>query len=268
MSSVPDVISISYGEPEADIGPATLQRLQIEFKKLAARRKTVISTSGDVGSSDGGSCTPKLSADFPSSSIYTVSLGATQLVQQRGQPVDSAACSVAAGSGFTTGGMFSDIFSRPEWQDRAVKEYLEQTSAYPADKSLFNNTGRAYNDVATLGSNIPVIIGGDIHITGGTSASGPIFAGLMGLLNDELQAHGKPTVGWITPWLYGKAATGCFRAVATGFNGCTEPGTAGPNGNSTCCQGFSTSILAAWNPLGGLGAPLWDAMREQLMKAD
>jgi len=237
--------------------------------KLAARGVTVISTSGDLGASDGQSCHSTLTADYPSSSPYTTSLGASQLVRQSmgGRPVDVAACSVPAGSGFTTGGMFSALLPRPQWQDNVVQEYLSGLDGTLPPDSWFNRSGRAYNDVATLGSNIQIILGGQLHITGGTSASGPIFAALVGLLNDELIAHGKPPVGFFNPWLYNAAHSiqGAYRGITEGNNRCTEPGIAGPNGNGTCCDAGFEAGYGRWNPLGGLGAPIWNVLRDALL---
>ena len=73
----------------------------------------MISTSGDLGASDGNaSCPLPLMADFPSSSPYTTSLGATLL---HGDATE-AACSLLDGAGFTTGGMFSTHFAQPKYQ--------------------------------------------------------------------------------------------------------------------------------------------------------
>jgi len=271
-SSIPQVFSVSYGEPEGEVGMKTVQRVEVEFMKLAARGVTVISTSGDLGASDGQSCGPRLTADYPSSSKFTTSLGATMLARDSygGQTVDTKACSVPGGAGFTTGGMFSDIFPRPRWQEDSVQEYLsraDQGGILPKDDS-FNRTGRAYNDVGALGSNIPIILGGELHITGGTSASGPIFAALVALLNDELLSRGRPSLGFINPWLYRVARNHpfAFRGVIRGENSCTEPGylfnqSSLPNGQSTCCDGFKATFnTGQWNPLGGLGAPLFDRL--------
>ena len=74
------------------------------------------------------------------------------------------------------------IFKRPSYQDTAVQEYLNTAVLPPS--SYFNSSGRGYNDVGALGFNILTVKGGSIDVTGGTSASGPIFAGLVALLND------------------------------------------------------------------------------------
>ena len=66
---------------------STLDRLNSEFQQLGVRGVTIISTSGDIGVSDGfprgcSSDTP----DFPSSSPWTTSLGASALTRDYTTP--------------------------------------------------------------------------------------------------------------------------------------------------------------------------------------
>lgn len=124
----PLVFSISYGEPESYQLPSHTARLNEQFQQLGIEGITIISTSGDLGTSDG---TDKCSADvpdFPSSSPFTTSLGATYVSRSVDAPIctgntifglpivcDALAelpCSADTGAGFTTGGGFSNRFSR------------------------------------------------------------------------------------------------------------------------------------------------------------
>ena len=41
----------------------------------------------------------------------------------------------------------------------------------------------------------------------GTSAATPTFAALVSLLNEVRIANGKPTLGWVLPFLYKAAET-------------------------------------------------------------
>ena len=56
----------------------------------------------------------------------------------------------------------------------------------------------------------------------GTSASTPVFAALVTLINQSRQAKGKPPVGFLNPILYKNAATrATFRDITTmGYGGC------------------------------------------------
>ncbi len=63
--------------------------------------------------------------------------------------------------------------------------------------SIWNAGGRGYPDVSALGYQIPVVLNGQLWPIGGTSASGPIVAGLVSLLNEHRLNHGLPTVGCV-----------------------------------------------------------------------
>lgn len=88
---------------------------------------SIISTSGDLGSSDGTPVCSKDVPDFPSSSPWTTSLGATFISRNNENPICSNSvygmpiycsasaelpCAQDAGTGFTTGGGFSAYFAR------------------------------------------------------------------------------------------------------------------------------------------------------------
>jgi tripeptidyl-peptidase-1 len=66
----------------------------------------------------------------------------------------------------------------------------------------------------------------------GTSASAPLWNGIITLLNDWRFNHGLPSVGFINPLIYAKAATpALFQDIVTGNNGCSE---------QVCCPGQVT----------------------------
>ena len=66
-------------------------------------------------------------------------------------------CSAKEGGVITSGGGFSDIYSRPAWQDAAVKGYLKAGAGVPKP-SFFNASGRAYPDITALGSRFLVFV--------------------------------------------------------------------------------------------------------------
>ena len=124
----PLVHSISYGEPEQDMFSSIMDRANQEFQLLGARGITIISTSGDLGTSDGTDNCKIDIPDFPSSSPWTTSLGATFITRDTSTSIctgqyafdlpilcDATAelpCAVDAGTSFTTGGGFSAVFPR------------------------------------------------------------------------------------------------------------------------------------------------------------
>lgn len=73
----PLVNSISYGIPESELPLTLMTRLNNQFAILGQRGVTIISTSGDLGSSDGTTDCVSDEPDYPSSSPYTTSLGAS-----------------------------------------------------------------------------------------------------------------------------------------------------------------------------------------------
>jgi hypothetical protein len=58
------------------------------------------------------------------------------------------------------------------------------------------------SDVAAVGLNVLLYESGQPNFVGGTSASAPIFASIITLINEKRLAAGKSTVGFINPTLY------------------------------------------------------------------
>ena len=131
------------------------------------------------------------------------------------------------------------------------------TAVLPSS-SYFNASGRGFNDVAALGYHILTYQGGNIEITGGTSASGPIFAALLALLNDVQLNQGKSPLGFVNPWLYQTASSNplAFNSIISGDNKCRE------SGEECCDEGFVAQ--PGWNPLTGIGTPVYSLLKDSL----
>ena len=138
---------------------------------------------------------------------------------------------------FSSGG-FSNIFPRPSYQDTAVVTYLEALG--DTYKGRYNANGRAYPDVATLGTNFSIEFNGTALSARGTSTSAPTFASVVALLNDQLIAAGKSPLGFLNPFLYSTGAS-ALNDVTTGSN----PG----------CSTNGFPARAGWDPVTGLGTP-------------
>lgn len=67
---------------------------------------------------------------------------------------------------------------------------------------MYNPSGRAYPDIAAIGQNIFMYNEGQPAYVGGTSASAPIVASMITLINEERLAKGKRPVGFLNPTLY------------------------------------------------------------------
>ena len=160
---------------------------------------------------------------------------------------------------FTSGGGFSGMQTRPSYQEAVVEEYLSSSVELPPS-SYYNRSGRAYPDVSALGNNIMCYVNGERSPEGGTSASAPLFAGVLAILNSRLLELGRKPLGFVNPLLYKMAAEfpEAFNDVVDGDNACTEAGC------TTDCKGFYAS--AGWDPVTGLGTPNVEKMLEYVTK--
>lgn len=164
--------------------------------------------------------------------------------------------SVGATRGFTpdyaasySSGGFSNFFPVPSWQKDAVKSYQAQLKG--SINKYFNASGRGIPDVSLVGDNLLVVSNGYPGQAKGTSASTPIFAAIVALLNDIRLRAGKPVPGHLNPLLYSKGAA-AFTDVTQGFNG-------GCSYGSTVQEGFEA--LKGWDAVTGLGTPIFPKLR-------
>ena len=160
---------------------------------------------------------------------------------------------------FPSGGGFSNIYTRPSYQDDAVNGYFTSSDPpYPYYNTsgtnnppesttaggIYNRGGRGYPDFAAIGDNVVIVNNGEPVLIGGTSASAPTFAAILNRINEERIAVGKSTVGFVNPTLYANPQV--LHDITVGNNsGC---GTAGF---------FAAS---GWDPVTGLGTPNYAAM--------
>lgn len=263
----PNVISISYGSAEADL-PISYQRRQCnEFLKLGMRGVSVVVASGDSGvAGRQGDPTPSnclgkdgkvFAPDFPASCPYLTSVGGTYIPPGAG----AADHKEEAVTSFPSGGGFSNIYKRPDWQEKAVSDYFSRAKpSYPyyesvnnnsfgANGGIYNRIGRGYPDVSAIGDNVVIFTSGLPNKIGGTSAAAPVFAALLTRINEERLAAKKSTVGYVNPVLY--KHPGAFYDVTKGSNpGCKTDGFAAAEG---------------WDPVTGLGTPNYPELLKVFM---
>jgi tripeptidyl-peptidase-1 len=243
---IPKIISTSYGEPEQTIPRAYAERVCRQFAQVGARGTTMFFSSGDrgVGGTDtcytnDGKNTYKFLPDFPASCPYVTTVGATMNFQ----PEESAyrpSRNTTAGFRdlYSSGSGFSDYFPRPWWQDAVVPAYIK--SLNNTYSGLYNTSGRAYPDLAAQGLYFAYFWNGTEGVISGTSASCPLTSGIFALVNDALLACGKPTLGWLNPWLYKK-----------GYKGLTDI----TKGYSYGCNVQGFPVTEGWDPVTGFGTP-------------
>lgn len=248
--NAPLVFSVSYGMDESDADSIT-KSFNIEAAKLGLRGITIVVASGDDGvagsnlRNDTSACR-RFSPSFPATSPYVLAVGATQ-GPESGQ--SEVACASNTGGVITTGGGFSDAYPVPDYQAAFTSGYLANNIKFP-DSKLFNPSGRGFPDVSVLGFNYLVASGGKVHPESGTSASTPVFASMLAIINSRRNSKNLPPVGFVNPALYSFAShqTDIFHDITVGENNC-----AASHATPNCCpMGFLAT--AGWDPITGLGS--------------
>ncbi|KAJ2995994.1 hypothetical protein NUW58_g1118 [Xylaria curta] len=214
---LPQVISNSYGDDEQTVPVDYAKRVCNMIGMLGLRGITVIESSGDTGIgapciSNDGKKRLEFTPGFPASCPFITAVGGTE----------SWAPEVAW---IGSSGGFSNYFARPWYQMEAVNTYLEKripprTKAYY--ESYTNFSGRAFPDISahSLSPNYLYFNSNETGQTGGTSAAAPVVAGIIALLNDARLRAGKPTMGFINPFLYSLGSTHVFDITAGKAVGC------------------------------------------------
>ena len=79
---------------------------------------------------------------------------------------EEIACGSESGGDITTGGGFSTLFRAGSYQRDAVSGYFNSLKLNEMPKEGFDPLGRAYPDVAIVGHNYEVVIGGKTYLVG------------------------------------------------------------------------------------------------------
>lgn len=219
---IPHVLSISYADDEVGVPLAYARRVCDLFAAAAARGVTTFVATGDGGASGTGQlqCVSKdrqprkmFMPTFPASCPYVTSVGATH---NMGPPV--------MGAEFSTGG-FSTFFTRPDFQRAVVDPYVDEMVARNDSRlPLFVRNGRAMPDISAIGSGFEIVRAGAPNVVLGTSASTPVVASMVALVNDARLRAGKPSLGWFNPVLYSEKVRRTLLDVTMGNSrGCMFP---------------------------------------------
>lgn len=264
-NNVSDVISISYGACEKQMGTSAVNYYNSLWQQASAQGITVVVSSGDSGAAgcdapNASTATNGAGVNGLCSSPYATCVGGTQFADtsnpalywssSNGAQGGSALTYIPetvwndsgtnGGSGlWASGGGASIKFAKPSWQN---------TPGVPADGkrdvpdvSLTASTHDGYlvysSDNTTRTQNLVVY--------GGTSAAAPAFAGVLALINQKTGYR----QGQINPTLYGLASRQAtsgrpyFHTITSGHN--SVPGQ----------TGFSASTSTPlYNKATGLGS--------------
>ncbi|KAI0202754.1 peptidase S8/S53 domain-containing protein [Astrocystis sublimbata] len=252
---LPQVISNSYGDDEQSYA----KRVCDMAGMLGLRGVTVLESSGDTGVgapciSNDGQKRLEFTPGFPASCPYITAVGGTESWAPEAAWVASS-------------GGFSNYFELPWYQQDAVSEYLgkhiePKTKAYYEQYTNFS--GRAFPDLSahSLSPNYLFFNSNETGQTGGTSAAAPVVGGIIALLNDARFKAGKPSMGFINPFLYSlepNYLTDIVKGKAVGCNGYNmQTGMLIRDGGRI--PWASWNATKGWDPVTGLGVPNFQKM--------
>ncbi|KAB8343221.1 hypothetical protein FH972_022811 [Carpinus fangiana] len=246
MKNPPQVISMSYSDSEQVVPRAFADRACTLFGRLAMRGVSVIGSSGDGGAAgtDKSDCIgpdgkKRFLPTFPSSCPWVTSVGAT--------------AGFGGAASFSSGG-FSNYYPVPAWQKSAAAGYIKALNG--THKGYYNASGRGIPDVSLLGDDYLIVSGGFASAHDGTSASTPLFAAMVALLNDLRLRQKKPVLGFLNPLLYASTTRGVFTDIKDGSQsvGCADSTSFEPGWEA----------LAGWDAVTGLGTPDFAKLRKLL----
>ncbi len=222
-------ISCSFGQAESTAEVAYRDAVERAFEDAGKAGATVCVGSGDSGSAPDGK---SLDPFYPATSPHALACGGTR-------SDGSEAVWNEDDFGFigATGGGYSKVFDRPDWQRAA---------------GLMPGGKRAVPDVAAnaaASTGCWLWVGGLNSVSMGTSAAAPLWAALCARLT---QATGAP-LGPLARRLYATDIAETMRAVTEGNNRWKTT-------RSEYCAG------KGWDACTGLGAPNGAALLEALRK--
>jgi tripeptidyl-peptidase I len=251
QDDIPQVISISYTDDEQTVPYSYASKVCERFSYLALRGVTVLVASGDAGvqgtrfsDCEGPDGEPRFIPTFPASCPWVTTVGAT--------------AAYGGAAAFSSGG-FSNYFERPAWQHVAVQNYvtgLENTTS-GTPYFAYNTSGRGYPDLTLLGVDYLVTSNNFSLPAKGTSASTPVVAAMVALLNALRLKKSMPVLGFLNPILYASnVSSGAIDDVTEGIiDGCSVSGHSQP--------GFAAAV--GWDAASGLGAPDFVKLRQILV---
>ena len=247
-----DVASISFSIGEHYFSTAQVRQMHAILVRAAAHHVTVDGSSGDAGaSSDPRWGTADKEVSLPASDPLVLAVGGTTLTANPSTGAYTGETAWGGQSGFVqtsigSGGGFSHRYARPAYQDGVP--------GIGAMRGVPDVAG----DAGQPGLAVVFTDGGSTSVVsaGGTSASAPLWGGLMALADQD--AHHD--LGFANPAIYriarGSSYHQAFHDVVTGSNSVTE-------GASTV-TGYQAG--PGWDPVTGWGSPDAQALVPLLMR--
>lgn len=239
---LPQVLSISYADDELSVPKLYAERVCEMFGLLTSRGTSVLVGSGDGGArgtsssncrTNDGTNREVTMATFPGTCPWVTAVGA---VTNSAEP--------PSGAVFSTGG-FSQFFPQPEWQKAAVDGYVKALEGHL--EPYYNSSMRAIPDISAVGTQFLTTLASSPSIVHGTSASTPVVAALIVLVNDARVRQGKKVLGWLNKHLYSTAVRSVLQDITNGTSvSCVFEGGKTPGG---------WPAKQGWDAITGLGVP-------------
>lgn len=181
-----NVISNSYGYPEAAWGAYTLSGFDQVLKTAAAQGVAVNFSSGDGG--DEGTGAPNVGgASYPASSSYVTSIGGTSI----GLPDGGGHIEVGWGNNAAILSFATDFVLDPPILLGSLGGSGGGESVFiakPAWQSSLPGTFRQQPDISAVAdpyTGAIIVSGGELGVIGGTSLSSPIFSAIWALADQK-----------------------------------------------------------------------------------
>jgi subtilase family serine protease len=245
------VISISYGNCEANFDASSVTVLTQVLTQANAQGQTLIAASGDAGAADCESAsattaTHGLAVDVPAATQYVTGMGGSEFTGDDAGTVNNGTASETPywkGSSSETdtsataksyipeivwndsdsngiaagGGGVSTLFTKPTWQTGPGVPADGQRDV--PDVSLSSSPNHDGYLICTKGGCVDGFRKSDQSLTviGGTSVASPVFAGVVALMNQKFGTR----LGNVNPTLYSLAATtsnNAFHDITSGNN--------------------------------------------------
>jgi tripeptidyl-peptidase-1 len=259
-------------------------RTNTEFMKLGALGHTLLAASGDDGvcgthGSPNG-CTAQ-GPIFPAASPYVLTVGATSIEPSQSKASKRTAqppictdsndyqceCTTSTNeqvasqgntAGFDSGGGFSVYSPAQAHQAQAINAYLNSGVTLPARSYGWNPANRGFPDIGAIGENVCVIDPGTpCEPIGGTSASCPLIASLITLLNQDRLNANKAPLGYVNQVIYAMFYKNSTQYYTNNFAQQTNGGECGTQFGFYSQPGY-------WSPIVGVGSPKFPAIRQYI----
>jgi kumamolisin len=192
------IVSHSASTLETNLATSTLLSNSQVFAQMAAAGITVLHGDGDNGSTG--------IPVYPASDPFVTGLSGTTLTfDSNWNATDETAWNQA-------GGGVSTVFARPDWQ---------KGPGVPAGTMrCVPDAGSLSSTNTTTGTEFPLcVVNGQTKGVGGSSLTGPVWSGLVALINQARAKVGLPTIGLLGPRIYPLLGSAAFKDLVRGSNG-------------------------------------------------